>query len=61
MTLTAAELNDKIREYLAAKKTGDITLHINQGRIESFDFKEHGRLTSTTPPHTYATALIPQP
>ena len=61
MTLTAAELNTKIREYLAAKKTGDIVLHVNQGRIESFDFKEHGRLTASVPPHTYATALIPAP
>ena len=60
MNLTAAELNAAIRAYLAAKKTGDIVLHINQGRVESFDFKEHGRVVAGVDPHNYVSAFVPQ-
>ena len=57
--MTTDELNEKIKEFLVSKKTGDIVLHISQGAITSYDFKESGRVTTSVPPHKYATALIP--
>ena len=60
MNLTMAELDAAIRAYLAAKKTGDIVLHVNQGRIESYDFKEHGRVAASDHPHHYVSAFVPR-
>jgi len=56
--VTAAELDVKIRAWLAAKHTGDIVLHVNEGRIESYDFKEHGRVIAGDTPHVYASAYV---
>lgn len=57
MNLTEDELYIKIKAWLAAGHTGDIVLHANSGRIESFDFKEHGRVVGAPKPHQYVAAV----
>ena len=58
MKLTADELDAKIRAMLAAKFTGDIVLHCADGTIQSFDFKESGRIAATDKPHAYMSAFV---
>ena len=60
MKVTAAELDAKIRAWLAAKHTGDIILHVNEGRIESYDIREYGRITSSAAPYQYTSAFVAQ-
>lgn len=38
------EVLDKIREFLAAGKTGSVTLDIKEGRILAWKVTEHGRV-----------------
>jgi hypothetical protein len=44
MKLLPEELASLIRDFLAALKTGRVQLNINQGRIESWEIVEHGRV-----------------
>lgn len=43
-------LGARLAEFLAAKKTGQLSLNINEGRIESFDLREHGRVVARPTP-----------
>lgn len=38
------ELAKRIREFLEKAKTGKVSLNVNQGRVESWDITEHGRV-----------------
>jgi len=38
------EVFKAIGEFLLDKRTGSIILNVNQGRIESFELKEHHRV-----------------
>mgnify|MGYP003144232001 CR=1 FL=1 len=54
MTTTIAvpsELLDKIREFLYADKTGNVTMDIKEGRILSWKITEHGRVQARNLTH----------
>lgn len=38
-------LAEKVAAFLGASKTGQIIMNVNRGRIESYELKEHVRVT----------------
>lgn len=60
MKLSLADLDKKIAKFLSDKNTGQITLNVNEGRIESFDLRLHGRVVDNGPVETstYAVAVV---
>ena len=59
MKCSLADLDRKIAKFLSDKSTGQITLNVNEGRIESFDLRLHGRVIDNGPVDTpYAVAFV---
>lgn len=43
---TPTDCRKRIKAFLAEQKTGDICLHVNRGKIESLDLREHYRVVA---------------
>lgn len=60
MKLSLADLDKRIAKFLADKHTGQITLHVNDGRVEGFELRETGKVVNNgaVETSTYAAAMV---